>query len=314
MYKSDYKLYFSVDLLNRDDLSINAICVYCGLKIMCAGPIDTVLVTPLLISYALGKSPSVSRGFLGKMKMGLDELITKNIVSVISSTPTFYELDCSAIKKDSAEKFCAATLNDVYTIMRSSYKNTDDLLAFFLYLLTTIDYTKSITLGEEQKNNFVGCTPSTYLAGKLGVAEKTIINRFKALEELKLIYVRRVVQKTLYGEVRNRNYYGIYENQHIIDLYVNRLMFTNPGDIFNRTESDSITPRALAQMYNKFCRCVNSGEEPPYSSDEIQQIYDYVSVQNDFWRKHYEESGDAYSAAKIRDLSVFDKIRRRKLE
>lgn len=306
----NFNLYFSKDLLTRDDLSPCAICAYCGLRIMGAGPEEKILANSFLISHALGKPLSVSRGFLKKMSTGLDELIAKNIVSVVSSTPTFYELDCSTIRNNPSEGFCAATLNDVYTIMRSSYKNTDDLLVFFLYLLTTIDYTKSITLGDEQKNNFVGCAPSAYLAGKLGVAEKTIISRFKALEELKLIYVRRVVQKTLYGEIRNRNYYGIYENQHIIDLYVNRLMFTNPGDVFNRTESGSITPRALAQMYNKFCRCMASGEEPPYSPDEIQQIYDYVSEQNDFWRKHYEKSGDAYSAAKIRDLSVFDVYQR----
>lgn len=294
-------IFLSSNVILDQNLSDYAVAAYVGIRILNIIPAQHHIITSRLIGFYLGKGDIQSRSFTAHIEEGVEELKTAAVIDVVRETPSYYVIN--SLNVDS--RFCIAKYSDILNIIES---NRVSLLRFYLLVLISRDHHLSARFGDESKSNIIGYMGSSYFAKIMQCQEKTISNYFHVLENMRIIYTRRISTERFSGDIMTKIYYGLYEDRKFIDAYVNDLRLSSPETLYDYTPTVN-THRALAQMFNKLRKCVGSGEDIPYSAEEIQQIYDYVSAQNSYWEEEYNKTGSEFAKLKIRDLSVFDTLK-----
>lgn len=130
----------------------------------------------------------------------LDLLIFKGIIDGEKLTDTIYKISGDSF--DSNDYFAILPYDSFISLMHSNYKNKDQLLRYYCWLLGS-------------RTNKVGNQKISYFAKVMECSERTIIRYNQILEDMKLIYIKRVTLKNQHGA----NIYGLLSDKALVDKF-----------------------------------------------------------------------------------------------
>lgn len=293
--KKDIKIMIKNDIIFNKDLSKQAILTYVGLAICLKPGIDFIYTDKNMIySYLSGVTTAIPRRFDENLRVGLKELIDKQIVTCEKKNAGSYFLNIDNFIVRENDTYVCIYLSEIRKIITSSFQGKANLLYFYLCLLSTFIIKNKIrdTREPDKYNKKLGMVSQEYISSITNMSTSAIVEYVKVLEQLKILYVSRcsfMFRDNNGGIKRHNNIYGRYADRELIDEFT-KVRYSMYDDL-HKVKSTSITnnARSLMQKYNCLCRGIQ------YDKETIAAIYDYISDYNEKYPK------------KCRDMNVFSK-------
>ncbi len=288
-----------------------AIVVYCllqALSIPTQLPIQCVTCNQLVF-YLTGQASQQRNKITDYIKCGINELEEKGIIIKQKEFSKHYILDCHNLWIDiDSGNFTKIFFNEVRQIFKIKNINNFTLLRYFIFLMGTLVGKITIYLPNgEYKNGIVGNFTIDYIADKVGISTRTVIEYNKILEKEKLLYVYR--QKDFVIDEENNikslsNIYGRYCDMEYIKTFANNQKEYKHSYRYKKNIQEvSNNKRRLAQMYQQILK--GGGEK--YTEKEILDIYHYVIEENQKYERMYEKNKCEDYLDKIRNEEIFKK-------
>ena len=181
-------------------------------------------------------------------------------------------------------------------------------MRYYIFVIGTINWNITVYLSNgEYKNGIVGNFTIDYLAEKVGISKRSVIEYNKILEKEKLLYVYR--QKDFVIDDDNNikslsNIYGRYCDMEYIEAFANNQKKHKQSYRYTKNNHEiANNKRRLAQMYQQLLK--ERGEK--YTEKDIVEIYNYVIEENQKYERMYEQNKCEDYLDKIRDTDIFDK-------
>lgn len=237
-------------------------------------PVKDVYINENIISYYLYGNPICTKRQKEKIKMALEFLVEKDILT-----------------KDDDDNYLAH--RDKYC-MQEQFANVDsDNIAEVNYKLlrayVIIMGSRNYNLGVNGKTKVISTMPITYFAEKLGCSKNTMSSLIDKLEHAKLIYVYRVKYD---GEHRS-NIYSAYEDRDYAISYGESI-----GGPRKSMQQKGNFRRSVVQRYNAFCKGAK------YSPEQIKQLReDVIKYNAEMDEMQKLQPGNDYTSRK-KDVSI----------
>lgn len=309
--ENDITLFIPKSIIYNNTYSNYALAVHCVLQTLSIPtqiPIQCVTIHQL-IYYLTGLESQQRNHIYDYIKCGLNELIINNVVIKLSEFQKHVVLDCSNLWTDTEnEKFAIVTFQEVKKIFQAENTNNFLLLKYFVLLMESINTKTTVYLDNGMsKNRVVGNMTINYLSEISGLAERTVIEYNKLLEELGLLYIHRQEDFIITdnNEIKKlANVYGRPNDSLYIDTFAeNQRKYLQSYGYVNKSCTNANIKRRLAQMYQQILR--GNGEK--YSKSEIISVFNYVISENRKYENLYKKDNQQCHLKKIRDITVFEK-------
>lgn len=285
----------------ESNLSNNAIATYYALENLIRFNIKPKYITMRMLAYYLTGKLGLPYVTESKVKDGFLELCESNIISIQSEYKGSYIIDFSeSVFGWKKSNFVVVQEWEVNRIFSLKGVEPFTLFKYFLAIL------KCLTIKNEKNEYVIGCVSLKTLSDLSDVSESTAIYYNTVLETEELIYVHRFAD-TIFIEnenvVRVPNIYGRYENKKCIDEYADKLMGERKpfGNSQLRTKTVNMK-RRYAQIYNQLVKGI---DKEKYTTEELQEVYDYVLDENLKYQNLYKQKNDESYLQKLRDVNVF---------
>lgn len=293
-------------------LSDDAVVVYTALRIDYTQSKNNYLVTPDSLWFALSGRAEPSVKYKNRLEKGLQELIDKELVSVIWTGKRKWILSLSSLFIDiKNDYFIILKDSEINTIFNYNESKIDKfkLLRLFAAMIGTFDIRSTHILDEDKNiNNFCGYMPMSVL-GKLSniTNETTLINYQSWFEEQGLLYIYRhnevKINKATGEVIRFPNHYGRPENSHEIkQVCLQKVSDISIGNRYNMIPNNGTDGRRYSQIYN----WLRKGKE--YSKEEICSTYEFLYKRNVYTNRHIASNAErngliTANSDNIKDLS-----------
>jgi hypothetical protein len=294
-------------IVNNKNISNYGLATYCILHVMSI-PFNfkTICVTRQQIIFYLTGNMQQRRLIHDYIKSGLAELIDQNVINKIEESEKHFLLDCSSLWINTqTEKFIKITFNEVQKIFSIPHINNFLLLRYFITLMGTITSKLTVYYDGQYKNRVIGNYTIEKLSQISGLAERSIIEYNKKLEENELIYIYRQEEFIVDKEnniKRLANVYGRFCDSKYVDEFANNQpKYLATYQYLKNNVEKANDKRKYAQMYRQLLK----DETKIYPKEEIINVYNYVLSENQKFERMYEKDGDEEYLDKIRDLDVF---------
>lgn len=297
------KILIRKDILESEDISNEALAVYCAICKNYIKYTNNSSITFLSVEYI----NLLLYGDLGTKKQkqeivnGIKCLASHGLIKQNNTFENFSGLyDVSElVYLTKGFYYTSISLEELNVIMSQKYIKFS-LLRYYLILIGTFDASLSI----EEKYRF---KISTMAIERLGYMSKnsnnTIVKYNSILSDLKLIYVGRKYTlrrkgNSMVGQIVN--VYSRYEDKNLCDKYINSTSTTN-RDKLSKIHAGANLSRKYLQMYNQ----MKKGKK--YDLDTVKTIYSYVEQWNYRKRTEYFEShgNDEGLEKELKSLDVF---------
>lgn len=290
-----------------------ALAVYCllqGLSVPTQLPIQCVTCNQL-VYYLTGETSHQRNRITDYIKCGINELEEKKIIIKLKEFSKHYILDCHNlwINTDNGS-FTKIYFNEVQQIFKIKNVNNFTLFRYFVFLMGTLVGKITVYLANgEYKNGIVGNFTINYIAEKVGISTRSVIEYNKILEKEKLLYIYR--QKDFVIDEENNirslsNIYGRYCDMEYIEAFANNQKEYKQSYRYTKNNQEvSNNKRRLAQMYQQLLK----GGGANYTNGEVLDIYNYVISENQKYEHLYEKKGYEGYLDKIRDIEIFKQFR-----
>lgn len=230
--------------------------------------VEKIWVCPEMVADAI--YPYTHRGS-ERVKEALDQLKAKRIVMRAPGGGYYVDQDSFAMPRD----FVRVPMSDLKKFI-SNRKNVPELFSFYCFLLST---RAAVTQFK------VGYMPQVYLAEQFGVSVAGVMRYNKALEEIGVLYVKRM-PPTRFSKERQTNVYGATRDRKDIDSWAPE---GTSGFAVNEA-------RRISAEYNLFVKKKGAG----YSQVE------FANLEKDCLR--YNEIVRTTGRGIPKDMSVFDRF------
>lgn len=305
-------IFLDSKIISNKKLSPDAIAAYTALRMIQNLNTNKYYVNIKLLVFQLTDDIILSRKYMERLSDGLNELIMKKYIQVISNNKEKdYILDIGNLIIDNHSNgnkdktsFVVIQSEEIHKIMNlDSRLDKFSVLRYFMCMLSTINYNATYydVMGKAY-NNFVGFMANDYIGSLCGVTSYTTYDKYNhLLEENEMIYIYRhsILIRDEKGQFKNLpNHYGRYRDKELIIGYsVNRENFEFGEDIIDKKANES---RSLMQKY--YCM-VKYGTE--YPEEEIKRIHRYVHYKNQQNEKKYNQAKEkGYSGEEFLDKMV----------
>lgn len=303
------QLWINEKVYKSSDITVYGLAVYCSIKSLLSNDeIKQIYVNEDILSFQLTRTLNNPRRFTDSLKIGLDELIANDIVTVIEKKGKSHILDCSNLFiTEENEYFTIITYSELIKIFKSETNYNFALLRYFIYLIGTISSSIDVWIDAVQhKYRVVGNLTTDYIAQLCGISERTLIRYNQILEENNLIYIYRsddfVINESNGKLKRLVNIYGRPKDKIYIDTFAaNQQKYKKSYKYVENKVKTANTKRRLAQMYIQIKR----GNDKKYSRKEIQDVFCYVVEENTKYEKLCDIKNDDKYLDKVRDTDVF---------
>lgn len=212
--------------------------------------------------------------------------------------------------KNKIKFYLSISYDDITTIFsNNTIRYKFELLRFYIQLLGSINNGIQVILSNtECKKSVIGNMTIKALSSIANISIYKVSSYIKILEDMKLIYV--IHSKKYYIKdnkvIKISNIYGRYQDKEYINKYAKSLYdFKNAKDYSGQQDPalmNSDYKRKLGQRYRKLL----SGTK--YSCDDVEEIKNYITFENEKYRKLYNQTQREYYLTKIRDTSIFDSV------
>lgn len=310
--KESITLLIPKSINESNEYSDYALAVYCLLQeLSVPTQLSIQCVTcNQLIYYLTGKVSQQRNKITDYIKSGINELEEKKIIIKKKEFSKHYILNCKNLWIDTdSESFTKIFFDEVQQIFKINNINNFTLLRYFIFVIGTFNWNITVYLSNgEYKNGIIGNFTIDYLAEKVGISQKTVIEYNKILEKKKLLYVYR--QKDFLIDEENNikslsNVYGRYCDREYIETFANNQKEYKQSYRFTKNNQEQTNnKRKLAQMYQQLLK----GGGKNYTEKEIIDIYQYVVSENKKYEQLFEKSGYENYLDKERDINVFKKF------
>lgn len=297
------KILIRKDLLESEDISNEALAVYCAIcknYIKYTNDSSTTFLSVEYINFLL-------YGDLGTKQSkreiinGIKCLVSHGLVKQIDTFKNFSGLyDVSELVHSTKGIYCTSIgSEELNTILSQKYVRFS-LLRYYLILIGTFD--ASLSVDKEYKFK-ISVTPIEVLEYMTNNSKNTVIKYNSILSDLKLIYIGR---KYTLGRKGNgvvgqiANVYSRYEDRKLCDEYISNVSITNKKNI-PKLHTGANLSRKYLQMYNQ----MKKGKK--YDLETVKTIYSYVEQWNYKKRAEYFEThgNDEGLEKELKSLDVF---------
>lgn len=263
-----------------------------------------------LAFYLIGEVSQQRNRITDYIKCGINELEEKGVIIKQKEFSKHYILDCKNLWIDTdSGSFTKIFFNEVQKIFQIKNINNFTLLRYFVFIIGTLNWNITVYLTNgEYKNGVVGNFTIDYIADRVGISTRSVIEYNKILEKEKLLYVYR--QKDFVIDEENNikslsNIYGRYCDVEYIETFANNQKDYKQSYRYKKNNQEvSNNKRRLAQMYQQLLK----GRGKKYTEQEIKEIYNYVIEENQKYERMYEKSKSEDCLDNIRDTDIFDKF------
>lgn len=310
--KESITLLIPKSISESHEYSTYALTVYCLLQeLSVPTQLQTQCVTcNQLAFYLIGEVSQQRNRITDYIKCGINELEEKGVIIKQKEFSKHYILDCKNLWIDTdGGSFTKIFFNEVQKIFQIKNINNFTLLRYFVFIIGTLNWNITVYLTNgEYKNGVVGNFTIDYIADRVGISTRSVIEYNKILEKEKLLYVYR--QKDFVIDEENNikslsNIYGRYCDAEYIESFANNQKEYKQSYRYKKNNQEaSNNKRRLAQMYQQLLK--ERGEK--YTENEIREIYDYVIEENQKYERMYAKNKCEDYLEKIRDTCIFDKF------
>lgn len=308
----DITLLIPKSISESHEYSDYALTVYCLLQELSVPtqlPVQCITCNQL-VYYLTGEVSQQRNKISDYIKCGINELDEKGIITNLKEFSKNYILDCQKLWIDTESgSFTKIYFNEVQQIFKIKNINNFTLLRYFIFVIGTINWNITVYLPNgEYKNGIVGNFTIDYLAEKVGISKRSVIEYNKILEKEKLLYVYR--QKDFVIDEDNNikslsNIYGRYCDMEYIETFANNQKEYKRSYRYTKNNQEiANNKRRLAQMYQQ----ISKGRGEKYTEQEIKEIYNYVIEENQKYERMYEKSKSEDYLDNIRYTDIFDKF------
>ena len=228
---------------------------------------DKGIVTPGMLAMAVLPGSTNGRE---RAKAALDRLRAMGLASRGPDGSYVFDRDSFTMM----DSYVAVQIADLKAFV-GARKNSAELFSYYICVLST----RSAESGFK-----VGRMPQTYLAEKFGVTATSAARYNKALEEMGLLYIRRLPPTRLTKE-RQTNVYGAARDR--VDIDARARSAANTGRAVNEA-------RRISAQYNAFVKKGGEG----YSAKRIERLR--IDCER------YNELVKARGSGELKDMSVFE--------
>lgn len=311
--KESITLLIPKSISESHEYSNYALTVYCLLQeLSVPTQLQTQCVTCNQLAFYLTGEVSQQRNRITDyIKCGINELEEKGIIIKQNEFSKHYILDCHNLWIDTdSGSFTKIFFYEIQKIFQIKNINNFILLRYFVFIIGTLNWNITVYLTNgEYKNGVVGNFTIDYIADRVGISTRSVIEYNKILEKEKLLYVYR--QKDFVIDEENNiktlsNIYGRYCDAEYIEAFANNQKEYKQSYRYKKNNQEaSNNKRRLAQMYQQLLK--ERGEK--YTENEIKEIYDYVIEENQKYERMYAKNKCEDYLEKIRDTDIFDKFK-----
>lgn len=298
-----YKILIRKDILKSEDISNEALAVYCAIcknYIKYSNNSSITFLSAEYINYLL-------YGDLGTKRQkrevidGIKCLISHGFIEKIDVFKNFSGLyDVSKLVHLVRDVYYTSiSLEELNVILSQKYVKFG-LLRYYLILTGTFDASLSI----DKKYRFkISTVTIETLRNMSRNNNNTVIKYNSILSNLKLIYIGRKYTvrqngSSVVGQISN--VYSRYEDRKLCDEYINNVSITNKKNI-PKLHTGANLSRKYLQMYNQ----MKKGKK--YDIETVRTIYSYVEQWNCKKRAEYFEAhgNDDGLEKELKSLDVF---------
>lgn len=198
-------------IIQAHSLSNFAIASYCGLQILKALPCRQYISVKNIYTLLSG-GIDTTRGNLKKLREGLNELQSHEIISFEEEYKEGVIIDFSKDLKFKPLYFCKVSLHEVQAIFSIESSNSFYLLRYFLVLIGSINNATK-----------VGALSMESLATTAGISPRVVSTYNHALENHGLLYVNHAPRTEGARITKYGNVYGRPEHKKEIDAYAAKI-------------------------------------------------------------------------------------------
>lgn len=294
------QLFLKDEIIKNNRISPKALSVYVALRSIFKQEKQNYYITVKQIIFALTGALEHDRYFVEDIVLGLDELISSDIISEVEKlTKSGRLLDLSALYfKTSDTFFTTVNDEDIFKIMKCN-SNKFNLLRHYLCLLSTLVKRDGVNHWDSSElKKDIGYMSQKFLIEQFNISQKTLYNYHNLLQEEQLMFFYKPV---FYKYIDNAitsftGTYGEYKNKDkIIECGKKSENYFLQDKIKKKVSSEN---RSLA---NKFRYIRDKGKV--YDYEIMKRVYEAMVDRNQELRKIYFTDDRYYEHQK--DLSVF---------
>lgn len=285
------KKYINMDIeYDGIALSDDAVAVYIALRIDYTQSKNNYLATPDSLWFALSGRAEPSVKYKNHLENGLQELIDKELVSVIWAGKRKWILSLNNLFIDiKNDYFIILKDSEINTIFNYNESRIDKfkLLRLFAVMVGTFDVrTTHILNSNEEISNFCGYMPITVLGKLSGINNETTLINYQAwFEAQRLLYVYRhnevKVNRDTGEIIRFPNHYGRPNNANEIkQVCLQKVADVSLGSRYNMIPNNGTDGRRYSQIYN----WLRKGKE--YNKEDICSTYEFLYRRNAYTNRY----------------------------
>ena len=292
-------------VLNHPNVDSYELMAYCYLRALTAvSDFDEYCLSTDSIFFAMYQRQIIGKKTRANILKAINNLIDLGFVDGERYSKTLYFIQRQSLIVDQMnERYTIIHFDDIQRIMASDSPIKPQLVKFYIYLMSKINSKITVyDVSGEEKKNIIGMQPQQYLSHITGMSTHTIMRYNRILEDMEVIYVCRsndfIVTDS--GLKQFANVYGRYADKEYLIKYGNSLK--EQYGSYNHTykkKTETNTKRRLAQMYLQLCK------GKMYSEEEIKEIYDYITAQNQKYRNLAQSEQNNHYLENIKDETVF---------
>lgn len=285
------------------NLSNYAVATYYALENLDHLSLRRHCISPRTLAFYLTNRVGLSYTFENSIKNGLQELCATGYAKLEEEYKGFYIISLEdSIFGWKQNNFITVDVNDVNKIF--FLKGVEPFSLFKYYLSILKCFRK-----EKIDNEYTVCNETVDRLSSLAeISESSALFYNTVLETEKIIYIRRysnvLLNKNTNQEIKRMpNIYGRYINKDLVDKYADELLGRMISWGKPNTPLKAVNKkRRYAQIYNQLVKGI---DKEKYTTEELQEVYDYVLDENLKYQNLYKQKNDESYLQKIRDVNVF---------
>ena len=266
------------------------------------------------IYYLLYRKCDFATNKISALSKGIQELIDNTDLDIqIPKYKNEYLYSTSKLRANTKNGyFISVDTDDIQRIYKIPFRMKDNVLRYYLFVLSTFLIKKEVYLSEtDKKSNCIGCMYQKVIREKLNISQSAQFTYNDILQnDLHLLYITEYnityhKKDGTFGSAPS--IYGRYEDRDYIEAYVQQKY---PQAVEENKKSVMNRHRSMIMKYNEICR---GGK---YDRNAIQEVFEYIKQYNTQLNQKIEEferQGNKSQAdnerKKIKDLTVFEKLK-----